>query len=246
MSATSSRPGPAASGAEHLAEQVRQSLALLDRLPADDQGLERLQRWQRARLDATYADLARQERFGDACVFFLDELYGGKDMRERDRQLERVVPIMRRFLPDHLLFAVGEAMRLQWMSLELDARLAGHLAGELDQPEYARAYRELGAWEEREEQIVLIGSLGRLLAETVQKKMIRRLVRWMRAPAEAAGVGRLQAFLMEGLDAFALMDERAEYFVETIEARERQALEAMRNGSDWPFEPWIGRGPDAA
>ncbi|MBY6205374.1 FFLEELY motif protein [Halomonas denitrificans] len=246
MSDAQGDSGAGVSGAEHLAEQVRRSLDLLDRLPADDPVLERLQRWQRARLDATYADLAGQERFRDACVFFLDELYGGKDMRERDRQLERVVPIMRRFLPDHLLFAVGEAMRLQWMSLDLDARLAGHLAADLDQPEYARAYRELGAWQDREEQIALIGSLGRLLAETVQKKMIRRLVRWMRAPAEAAGVGRLQAFLMEGLDAFAVMGDRADTFVETIETRERQALEAMRSGSDWPFEPWIGRGPDAA
>lgn len=234
------RPG----GDEHLVEQVRLSLELLEALPDDDPDLDRLQRWQRARLDATYADLSSQDTYRDACHFFLDELYGGKDMRQRDRQLERAVPVMRRFLPDRLLFAVGEAMRLQWMSLQLDAQLAGHLDGELDQPGYARAYRSMEAWSERNEQVHLIGDLGRLLAETVQKPMIRRLVRWMRRPAEAAGFGLLQQFLMEGLDAFAAMGEQAFVFVETIERREREALEAMQAGSDWPFEPWIGQGPE--
>lgn len=241
---TKSETGERSSGSEHLVEQVRLSLELLEALPADEPDLENLQRWQRARLDATYADLASQDRYRDACYFFLDELYGGKDMRQRDRQLERAVPVMRRFLPDRLLFAVGEAMRLQWMSLALDARLAEHVEGVLDQPAYARAYREMAAWSERDEQIHLIGDLGRLLAETVQKPMIRRLVRWMRRPAEAAGFGLLQQFLMEGLDAFAAMGKDAFTFVETIETRERQALEAMQAGDDWPFERWIGKGPE--
>lgn len=230
-------------GAHHLAEQVQISLALLERLPAGDPALDALQRWQRNRLDATYADLAAQPRFAAACLFFLDELYGGKDMRERDRQLERAVPVMRRFLPDHLLFAVGEAMRLQWMSLDLDARLTQQLDGPLDQPEYAAAYRRLAAWDEREEQIRLIGDLGALLVETVRKPLIRRLVRWMHRPAVAAGFGRLQEFLMEGLDAFHVMGEQGTDFVETIVDREQAALEAMRGGADWPFEAWIGRGP---
>jgi hypothetical protein len=230
-------------GTAHLSQQVEASLALVDRLPSTDPQLQALQRWQRARLDGTYADLAGQDVYRDACVFFLDELYGGKDVNERDRQLERALPVMKRFLPDHLLFAVGEAMRLQWMSLDLDARLAARLEGSLDQPEYARAYRRLDAWNEREEQIRLIGDLGDLLVETVRKPMIRRLVRWMHRPAVAAGFGRLQEFLMEGLDAFAVMGEQGTYFVRTIVEREHQALEAMKAGEDWPFAPWIGEGP---
>jgi hypothetical protein len=232
------------SGTEHLSRQVEASLALVERLPSTDPELQALQRWQRARLDGTYADLAGQDTYRDACVFFLDELYGGKDVNQRDRQLERALPVMKRFLPDHLLFAVGEAMRLQWMSLDLDARLAARLQGPLDQPEYAAAYRRLAAWEEREEQIRLIGDLGDLLVETVRKPMIRRLVRWMHRPAVAAGFGRLQQFLMEGLDAFAVMGEKGSYFVQTIVDRERQALEAIQAGEDWPFAPWIGEGPE--
>jgi len=239
--------GRHAPGTEHLALQVRESIALLDRLERESDRyprLDELQHWQRARLAETYADLKRQPRFELACIFFLEELYGGRDMRARDAQLERATPIMSRMLPDHLLQAVGEAMRLQWMSMELDARLSQCLEGRLDQAEYARAYRRLSTWEAREEQIRLIDDLGRLLKRTVAKPMIRRLVRWMHAPAVAAGFAKLQEFLDEGLEAFGEMGADADYFVDTIAEREILALERMRAGSEKPFEEWIGDGPE--
>jgi len=119
------------------------------------------------------------------------------------------------------------------------------IEGELDQPEYARGYRRLNVWTRREQQIDLIGDLGHLLERTVKRRMIRRLVRWMHGPAVAAGFGKLQEFLMEGLDAFYIMGDSADYFVETIVEREHKALAAIRDGEDWPFEPWIGHGPEA-
>ncbi len=232
----------------HLVEQIDRNLAIAERIP--EQGpwrdsLDRLQQWQRDRLDATYADLREQDLFRPACEFFLDELYGGRDVHARDRQLKRVVPIMRRFLPGHLLFAIGEAMHLQAISLEFDFRLAEQLIDveRITQPDYARAYRQEGDWEGREEQLRLIRELGDLLVETVRKPMVHRLIRMMRVPAELAGVGLLQAFLMRGLDAFSRMDGDPE-FLSTIEKREAAALERIQLGEEWPFEPWIGRGPD--
>ena len=233
-------------GAEHLIEQTRRSLELLDGLDRDAAAfprLDELQHWQRCRLRETYDDLRVQDRFRAACVFFLEELYGGRDMRERDSQLDRALPVMRRMLPDHLLHAVGEAMRLQAMSMDFDARLSQLLEGPLDQPEYARAYRGHAVWHGRREQIGLIGELGDLLYRTVRVPMIRRLVRWMRAPAHAAGFGKLQEFLDDGLTAFAEMGDAAPEFVETILNRETAALERMEQGEDWPFREWIGDGP---
>lgn len=232
---------------EHLQRQVERNLAIAGRIPVEGElraSLDRLQRWQRARLDATYADLAAQQRFRPACDFFLDELYGGRDVHARDRQLKRVLPVMRRFLPDHLLYATGEAMRLQAVSLEFDFELAGILVDvtEIRQPDYARAYREHAQWAARREQIDLIRSLGELLDRTVRRSMVRRLVRVMRRPAELGGVGLLQNFLERGLDAFARM-RGADDFLATIHERESAALQAMEAGSEWPFEPWIGRGP---
>lgn len=234
-------------GVRHLQRQVERNLAIAERIPGEGalrDSLDRLQLWQRARLDATYADLADQPRFRPACEFFLDELYGGRDVHARDRQLKRVLPVMRRFLPDHLLHALGEAMRLQAVSLEFDFALAETLidVGPITQPDYARAYREHGQWEKRAEQIALIQSLGELLDRTVRRTMVRRLVRIMRRPAELGGAGLLQNFLERGLDAFARM-KGADEFLSTIHQRESEALAAMRSGEDWPFEPWIGRGP---
>lgn len=231
----------------HLQAQIDRNLALAARIPAEGplrESLDRLQRWQRARLAETYADLAAQERYRAACDFFLDELYGGRDVHARDRQLKRVVPVMRRFLPDHLLHATGEAMRLQAVSLAFDFELAEILLDveSITQPDYARAYRIHGAWAARGEQIELIRQLGQLLDETVQRPMVNRLVRVMRRPAELGGVGRLQKFLQRGLDAFARM-HGADHFLATVHKRESAALEAMARGEDWPFEPWIGRGP---
>jgi len=233
---------------EHLTAQIRRNQDVAARLsdasPELNQRLIELQDWQRQRLDACYDDLRQTARYRPACDFFLDELYGGKDFRERDRQLARVVPVMRRFLPDHLLMAVGDAMRLQAVSLEFDLNLAELLLDEenIDQPAYANAYRHHGGWESRIAQIELIKGLGEVLDETVHRPMVHRLVQMMRGPAILAGFGALQGFLKRGLDAFAQM-HGAEYFLETITTRERQALDAMREGSEWPFEPWIGRGP---
>jgi hypothetical protein len=233
----------------HLVSQIERNQIVAGQVAACEPGLraslDRLQLWQCERLDATYADLRAQHRYREACEFFLDELYGGRDVHERDRQLARVVPVMRRFLPAHLLHAVGDAIRLQAVSLEFDLALARILepVEKLDQPAYAAAYRQHGAWAERIEQLALIDDLGQLLDETVQKPMVHRLIRMMHGPARMAGFGALQGFLRRGLDAFAVM-HGAEHFLATIAERERAALDAMRAGADWPFETWAGRGPE--
>lgn len=232
---------------EHLETQIERNLVISRRIPEDGSlrdSLDRLQAWQRARLDETYSDLSDSPRYTAACEFFLDELYGGRDVHARDRQLKRVVPLMRRFLSEPLLRATGDAMRLQAVSLEFDFQLAGLLqpVERIDQPAYARAYRQQGGWEARREQIALIRSLGELLDETVRRHFVRRLVRMMRGPAELGGVGLLQQFLERGLDSFSRMQGAGD-FLDTIERRELTALEAMHAGSDWPFETWIGRGP---
>ena len=232
----------------HLHEQIRHNqnigafVAELDVPRA--RSLARLQHWQRRRLDATSQDLRDQPRDLPACEFFLGELYGGPEIFERDQQLKRAAPVMRRFLPDHLLAAVGDAMQLQAISLEFDLALADLLV-EVDpitQPDYAGAYRQQGDWAGRERQLMLIREVGELLGETVQKPLVHRLIRLMHGPAVLAGFGMLQEFLRDGLDAFAEMGQ-ADYFLETISTREGAALERMRAGSDWPFEEWIGRGP---
>lgn len=240
-----------ASAVNHLMTEIERNMALAARIEAaaaqQRQALDQVQRWQRHRLDASYADLRASARYRPACDFFLDELYGGRDVHERDRQLERAAPVMRRFLPEHLLAAVGDAMRLQAISLEFDFALAVLMAPALaagqplDQARYAEAYRQHGHWDGRLEQLRLIRELGELLDRTVQKPLVHKLIAMMRGPALMAGFGTLQTFLSEGLQAFAKM-QGADDFLNTIYQRELSALQAMRQGELRPFADWDADG----
>lgn len=68
-----------------------------------------LQNWQRRRLRSSYADLYEQDRYRAAIIFFLEELYGGKDISRRDHDVGRVYPVMVRVLPAETLTAIGDA-----------------------------------------------------------------------------------------------------------------------------------------
>jgi len=199
---------------------------------------EQLQHWQRERLIRSFADLAAEAGYQPAIHFFLSELYGGLEFRERDQDLSRVMPLMIRFLPDQALVTMSEAFELQAISLEFDMRMADYMAGRgqapLDMDRYCRVYRACSDRPGRERQILLIRKLGYDLDALVRKPLVNRLVRLLRGPAHAAGFGRLQEFLEEGLGSFrALPDAGA--FVETIYEREWAAMQKMFEGAKKPF-----------
>ncbi len=228
-----------------LEKQLRRNRMLDEQLRGESfnrAALERVQEWQRKRLASTYADLYQNHRYRAACSFFLDEIYGGLDFDARNRQLERVAPVMQRLLPDYMVLAVAEALGLQAMSLEFDCQLARLLENEpvIDQPRYAEAYRRQGDFEGRRYQIELIRHLGQALDDVVHRPGVKRLVSMMRFPARAAGFGALQDFLEQGLSAFATMDG-AEEFLDTIERRETRGIEAIASGEDRPFEDDFSR-----
>jgi hypothetical protein len=199
---------------------------------------ETLQKWQQDRLARTYDDLMRRERYRPACIFFLEELYGGLDFRERDEDVGKVMPVMVRFLPDRVLRSMAEAFELQALSLDLDMEMATILdrrgMGELTLEHYAETYRETGRKVERERQILLIRKLVQDLARLVDRSFVKYLVRLMRGPAHAAGFGNLQSFLENGLNAFLSLEDR-DYFALTIFEREWQAMQNLFAGNKDPY-----------
>jgi uncharacterized protein (DUF924 family) len=200
--------------------------------------LESLQDWQRVRLAHTYSDLLKEDQFRDAGHFFLEELYGGLEFRERDREVEHVLPVMIRMLPGHLLESMADAFDLQALSLAFDISMAEEMARrnlrELDTRLYGELYRHSGRIEDRERQVGLIRQLGEELIELVQHRMVLRLVRFMRLPARAAGFGRLQGFLEEGLFAFRKMRD-GHAFVRAIHDRETDIMRRLGAGDPDPF-----------
>jgi hypothetical protein len=228
------------------ADRLRQALADSHALAAglDDPGfplleLDLLQSWQRQRLADTYDDLIRQEHYRAAGEFFLGELYGGLHFRERDAQVERVLPVMVRMLRDDMLLALAEAFDLQSLSLSLDIGMTEALVERgwdtLDVTRYGTIYRACGRIEERERQIALIHRLGLELNELVHHRLVLWLVKTVRAPARAAGFGRLQSFLETGLYAFRAMGDGTP-FIEAIHDRETRAMQALFAGRENPFK----------
>jgi len=227
--------------ADHLRQALNDSHDLATRL--DEPGfplaeLELVQSWQRQRLARSYVDLISQQRYQAAGDFFLDELYGGLHFRERDQEMERVLPVMVRMLRDDMLRVLAEAFELQSLSLSFDMDMTAALqqAGweQLNTQRYGEIYRACGRASERERQIELIGHLGIELNELVHHRLVLLLIRTLRGPARAAGFGLLQSFLEQGLNAFRIMGDGTE-FVETIWHNERDVMQRLLAGDKNPF-----------
>lgn len=206
-----------------------------NRLPT----LQPLQRWQAARLRESFADFLASPNQRPAAEFFLSDLYGDFDVSSRDRDVERVLPVMRRVLPKALLGAAADAIELAVLSHALDLRVAAELQamgeGKLDTARYAEAYRRAGLPRLRAHQVQLIHGLGMTLDRAVSKPAIGALLRLSRGPARAAGLQALQSFLERGFAAFRALGGAAA-FVEEIARREQEVSRRLFAGHPAPFD----------
>jgi len=188
--------------------------------------------YQSRRLAATYADLREQPRYGPAVDFFLADLYGPRDMRERDRQVLRALDKLKRFLPAAALDALARAFELHVLTIELDADTAMQLrsSSRPDDAGYAKAYRAAGRPRDRDRQVALIGEIGALLDSLAHRPEVGLAIRLARGPAHAAGYGQLQDFLERGYDAFRQLDGAGE-FLAAIDGRERALMQRLFAGA---------------
>src|ERR1700712_1340121 len=84
---------------------------------------------------------------------------------------------------------------------------------------YVRAWQATGETAARARQIELVMRVGEALDRHTRSFVLRTSLKAMRAPARAAGMGSLQAFLEDGFEAFGAMRGSKE-FLATIHARE--------------------------
>jgi hypothetical protein len=185
--------------------------------------------FQQDRLARTHADLLESAQFGPAAQFFLTELYSTEDLTQRDADIERVIKILVRFLPDKALATLAAALEMDALSEHLDGEMVAALRGiqgnkeplKIDASRYQLAYKTVGRADQRLRQIVLTQSIGGALDQLARKPMLRALLRMMRTPAVAGGVGGLHEFLERGYAAFAHMKD-GQAFISSIANRERQ------------------------
>jgi hypothetical protein len=195
-----------------------------------------LKQWQSDRLARTHADLLASERYAPAAGFFLSDLYGPKDFRSRDEELERVVPVMVRVLPARALLTLLEAVRMDTLSESLDndvvlaLRKAGRVRS-IDWSSYVAAYRACGRRADRELQIALIDKIGKTLDRLTRMPLIRVSLKLMHGPAHLAGLGELHSFLQRGFDAFSEM-KGADEFLAIITERETALMQEWFSGTN--------------
>jgi len=185
--------------------------------------------YQQKRLAQTHADLLASDKYGPAATFFLTELYSTEDLTQRDADIERVIKILVKFLPDKALATLAAALEMDALSELLDGRLAATLRSRqgtggaltIDATSYRLAYRSMGDFRLRLRQMDLTEEIGLALDKLARMPLLMTLLRVMRAPATAGGVGGLHEFLERGYAAFVHMKGGRE-FIDAIISRERE------------------------
>lgn len=226
------------------AREAAQSRARVAADPVLRDTVSALKHWQSLRLAATHADLLGAPRYRNAARFFLEDLYGAKDFSRRDAELERVIPVLARTMPDPALATLADAVELDALTEELDVEVARALGESerraFDEPAYAAAYRAAALPEEREHQLDLVMKVGRSLDRLVRMPMLGMLLKAMGGPARAAGFTEMHEFLVRGYHAFRDIGGASE-FLGRIDARERRIMRRLYAGAS---DGWT-TGPDS-
>lgn len=184
-----------------------------------------VKQFQHARFVRDYAALLSNPRYGGAARFFLDELYGPADFAARDAEFERVVPWMAHVLPDEVMSTIADLIELHSLTEELDQQMAAALSSaDLDEQSYRGVWQIVGRRVDRQRQLALLLATGRALDRHTRSRVLAATLRVMRAPAHAAGLGQLQAFLESGMAAFAGMRGAGD-FLAIIEANESRTID---------------------
>ncbi|HAI59864.1 MAG TPA: hypothetical protein DCM32_08305 [Xanthomonadaceae bacterium] len=199
-----------------------------------------LRAWQAARLERSFADVLADPTMRDAGRFFLSDLYADRDFSARDRDVDRIMPIMVHLLPESMLRAARDAIELHVLSHVLDLCMVAVIERRrwrrLDTERYAEAYREAGLPRLRRRQIDLVVAVGRSLDAAVQRHGVHRLLRASRLPARATGLAELQRFLERGFDAFARLGG-ADRFLQRVAQGEGEVSRRLFAGHPRPFDP---------
>ena len=214
----------------HLASvAVRQAARAADPMLAAR--VQAIKAFQQRRFAHTYADLLQHPRYASAARFFLEELYGPADFTQRDAQFARVVPALVRLFPPEVVATVETLAALHALSELFDDAMAQQLrAVSVDAQAYAAAWRVCGDPPGREHQIALMLQIGRSLDTLTRNTFLRHSLRMMRAPARAAGLTALHAFLESGFDTFRAL-KGADEFLALIAARERDLAARLFSGN---------------
>lgn len=198
-----------------------------------------IQKWQAERLTRTHADFLADARYEAVTRFFLSDLYGGLDLNELAREIERALPVATRLLPDSVMRTSAVALELNALTGELDEAVAamlfetlGHNA--ITEANILEAYRACNQFEARHRQLDLLAELGGGLDRYVRSRVIYATFRIAHRPAQMAGLSSLYDFLGRGFEVMRPMGS-AQDFINLFISRERTILDNIQAGKADPY-----------
>lgn len=208
--------------------------------PALRATLTKVKAFQARRFAGTYVDLLNSVEYGSAARFFLEDLYSDKDYSGRDAQFSRIAGALQRLFPQQVISTAVALAQLHLLTEELDRQMASEwtlqavAASDLgDCARYIDCWRRVGRTDDRTRQLDMVLSVGKDLDRLTRTPGLRLMLRMMRGPAKAGGMGALQSFLESGFDTFANMSGKgrsAGEFLNTIRFRETSWIERLSFG----------------
>jgi hypothetical protein len=224
------------------AETIRQAVAEVEALRRESRDLPdigaavtRVKSFQARRFRGTYADLLAAGSYSAAARFFLEELYSERDYADRDAQFARIAGAVERLFPHDVADTAAGLARLHALTESLDHALARRIAcpsGD-EVADYVQAWKAVGRRNDRQRQLETVVAIGAEMSRLTRLPGLRLMLRMMRGPASAAGLGSLQRFLESGFDTFAAVAKShggAERFLDTIRQREQRLLDLLFDG----------------
>jgi len=190
--------------------------------------------FQSRRFSGTYWDLLSTEEYGAAAHFFLVELYSEKDYSQRDAQFARIAGALQRIFPEQVVDTAVALAELHVLTEEFDHAMAKEwsqvwISSNDEVDRYLRAWRLVGRSNDRFKQLDLVLRIGSELERLTRTPGLRMMLRMMRRPASATGLGALQSFLELGFDTFEIMSRKRESTNKFLEAIHDRESEFMRN-----------------
>lgn len=198
--------------------------------------------FQAQRFAGTYADLLASVEYAGAARFFLNDLYSDKDYSLRDAQFARIAGALQRLFPKQVVATAVTMAELHILTEELDRQMAvawtecAASAPSTDAVQrYMACWLLVGRQDDRNRQLEMVLRLGADLDKLTRAPGLRMMLRMMRRPAHAAGLGSLQMFLEAGFDTFAQMSgkgARAREFLKMINERESVWIQRLSDRDD--------------
>jgi hypothetical protein len=184
-----------------------------------------LQTFQSARLNRTYADLKSDPEYAQIGRFFFEKLYAPEDFSFRDTSIKKLHKLLKGKVYAGMVSAVSKVIELHELSDLLDDRMVEQMIAkgvgmDMNMDQYQVVYRSLDNYDERVYQIALGREVTQRFHRLSKKWAVAVSLNTVRTVAHIVGMAKIIDFIHEGYLGFRAI-ENIDYFVETIEARER-------------------------